>query len=334
MTNFLVPTKGGVEHYFYKPYEGICLQIQSPGGSFSEHQQVISAGRDIFCVYADSDGIAHLICTDAENHLIYAVRKNNTWKKYILSTLSKDIFISDIRIYSINDRLNFLYSALYNGETLLVHCILGDHARPSTVSSLETSHFYIWDKKAYFTNVSGVLGYVSLSDEKPSFFYPVCEDAHFCTLSSLCGKDMMIFTRSSRLFINGVEILYDSRMETPIFVRGADRSYIMWKSGSFIRYIATFNGGATWSEPMRFMSTGSTPSMFIAQLGEMYNMYYGYQSQNKITLLGAPDVFETTISSYREIDDLKKQLSRSKAETASAKREIERLNKIISGIIK
>ena len=75
MTNFLVPAKDGVEHYFYKPYEGICLQIQSPGGSFREHQQVISSGRDIFCVYADSDGVLHLICTDSENHLIYAVRK-------------------------------------------------------------------------------------------------------------------------------------------------------------------------------------------------------------------------------------------------------------------
>lgn len=333
MTNFLILSNDSPEHYFFKPYEGICVKKQSPSGSWQEHRPVLTDGGDIFCVYADSKGLVHLICTDSDNRLIYAIRKNDVWKKYTLSTLSKDIFISDIRIYPIKGRLNFLYSALYCGETLLVHCILGDHARPSTIATLETSHFYIKNSRIYFTNSQGTLGYSSLSDEAPSVFYPLAEDAHFCTVSDLCGKEIMIFTRNSRLFINGEEILYDCRMEMPVFVRGADRSYVMWKSGSFIRYITTFNGGATWSGPMCFMSTGISPSVFIAQQGEEYNMFYGYQSGSEITLLGAPDIFEKSSASYCEIDELKKQLSRSKAETESAKMEIKRLNKIISGMM-
>lgn len=333
MTNFLVPGKTCCEHYFYKPYEGICVRKQTPGGSFSERQPVIPGGSDTFCVYEASDGYVHIICTDSENHLIYAVRKDDCWKKYILSTLSKDIFVSDIRIYSIKNRLNFIYSALYNGETLMIHCILGDHARPTTVATLETSHFYIWKERVYFTNSSGVLGYALLSDEKPSVFYPICDDAHFCTISALAGKDLMVFTRNSRLFIDSEELLYDSRMETPIFVRGADRSYIMWKSGSFIRYIASFNGGVTWSEPMRFMNTGITPTLYIAHHKNSYNMYYGYGGDKNITLLGAPDIFSNTSPAYSEIDELKKQLYRSKAEVANAKMEIERLNRIISGML-
>lgn len=333
MTNFLIIRGGKVEHYFYKPYEGICMRKQSPGGTWQEHCSVLADGGDVFCVYADPKGNVHLICIDEENRLVYATQKSDIWKKYILTPLSSDIFVSDIRIYSINGRLNFLYSALYSGETLLVHCILGDHARPSTIATLETSHFYIQNHRVYFTNSSGTLGYASLSDEAPSIFHPLCEDAHFCTLSEICGKEIMIFTRNSRLYVNGGEMLYDSRMEMPVFVRGYDRSYIMWKSGSFVRYIATFNGGVTWSEPMRFMNTGITPTLYIAQTGDSYDMYYGCPGKSDITIFGVPDIFKMQNHFSSELEDLKKQLSKSKAETMNAKREIERLNRIISGMM-
>lgn len=333
MTNFLISGDSGNELYFYKPYEGICVKKQNPGNNRQEHTPILPDGQDAFCAYSDSRGIVHIIYTDSENHLLYAVRKNGSWKKHILSSLATDIFLSDIRIYSVKGRLNFLYSALYCGETLLVHCILGDHARPSTVSALETSHFFIYKEKVYYTNALGNLGYSSLSDEAPSVFCPVAEDAHCCTLADLGANELLLYTRNSRLFVNNREILYDSVMENPVFVRGNDRSYIMWKSGGFIRYIATFNGGVTWSEPMRFMNTGISPSIYIAQRGNSYNMYYGYPGTHEVTLLGAPDIFGTQNQQCGEIDALKKQLSQSRAEAMSAKKEIERLNKIISGML-
>lgn len=332
MTNYLIRTKNGIEHYFYRPYEGICAKRRISGGVWQEYKSVLKSGRDTFGVYADNQDRVHLICTDAENQLIYAVRKNDVWKKFILSGLSSDVFVCDMRIYPVGGRLNLLYSALYNGETLLVHCILGDHAKPQAVATLETSHFFIYNEKVYFTDVSGRLGYVLLSDEKPSGFYFLYDDAHFGTLSTLGGKELMIFTRGSRLFINGEEILYDSRMETPVFVKGADRAYIMWKSGSFIRYIATFNGGVTWSDPMRFMSTGVTPSLYIAQQGDIFNLYYGYQNEKDVTLLGAPDIFSESrdFSHADELERLKLMLNTSMQELAEAKAEVARLNKIIS----
>lgn len=332
MTNYLISTKKGIEHYFYRPYEGICMKRRLAGGIWQEHKSVLKSGRDTFGVYADDREQVHLICTDAENRLIYAIRKNDVWKKFILSGLNRDVFICDMRIYSVNGRLNLLYSALYNGETLLVHCILGDHAKPEAVAALESSHFFIYNQKVFFTDTSGRLGYVLLSDEKPSGFYFLYDDAHFGTLSSLGGKELIIFTRDSRLFINGEEILYDSRMENPVFVKGADRAYIMWKSGSFVRYIATFNGGITWSEPMRFMSTSATPSLYIAQWKDTFNLYYGYQSEKDVTLLGAPDIFsESRNFSYTdELERLKTTLGTSMRELAEARAEVARLNKIIS----
>lgn len=338
MTNYLISSGSSAEHYFFRPYEGICCKKRMPSGLWGEHAACVPAGQDGFGAYADKSGNVHLICIDKENRLIYAVRKNDKWKKYILTSLNSDIFVSDMRLYNAGGRLNLLYSALYNGETLLIHCILGDHAKPSTVDTLETSHFYIYNKRVYYTNARGELGYVALSDEKPAGFNKLYSDAHCCTLYNLGGKELMLFTRESKLFINGEEILYDSHMEMPTLVKGADRAYIMWKSGSFVRYIATFNSGITWSDPMRFMSTGSAVSMYLAQQGESFNYYYGYNSDKDISLLGAPDIFsepaDYTLPKPNEIEKLKIMLDMTRREVMEAKKEIVRLNKTIDSLKK
>lgn len=333
MTNFLIMLKGVPEHYFYRPYEGICMHSRNVSGIWQERTAVLPGGKDGFGVYADKNGVVHLICIDGENKLTYAVGRDGIWKKYVLTSLHDDIFVSDMRLYNVGGRLNLLYSALYNGENMLIHCILGDHAKPSTVDTLEAPHFYVYDNKVYYTNAAGELGYVLLSDEKPSGFNRLYPDAHCPTLESFAGKDFLLYTRESRLFINNEEILYDSRMEMPICVKGNGKIYIMWKSGSFIRYITTFNGGVTWSEPMRFMNTGVKASIFTAQQGENFNYYYGYTGEKDITLLGAPDIFtepaDYTLPQPNEFEKLKIMLDMTRQEVMDAKKEIARLNKTI-----
>lgn len=333
MTNYLILPGSAPEHYFYRPYEGICMQAQSISGIWQERTNILPGGKEGFGIYADKSGKVHIICVDDENNLIYAVRKESVWKKYTLTSISKDIFVSDMRLYNIGGRLNLLYSALYNGEYLLIHCILGDHAKPSTVDTLETSHFYLYDNKAYYTNSKGELGFVSLSDEKPSGFNRIYENAHCPNISNINGKELLVFTRESRIFVNNEEILYDSRMEMPICVKGTDKLYIMWKSGSFIRYITTFNGGITWSDPMRFMSTGTAVFLYLAQQGDAFNYYYGYNNGKDITLLGAPDIFsepaDYALPHPNELEKLKIMLDMTRQEVLDAKKEIMRLNKTI-----
>ena len=336
MTNYLIMTNGVKEHYFYRPYEGICMRVQNVGGIWQERVTVLENGHDGFGVYADKAGNVHLICVNNENKLVYAVRKNGLWKKYALSKLNDDIFASDMRLYSVNGRLNLLYSALYNGENLLIHCILGDHAKPSTVDSLESPHFFLHGGRVYYTNASGNLGYVSLADEKPAEFVKIYDDAHCGSVYSLGGRDFIVFTRESKLYIDGNEVLYDSRMETPFCVKGSDRLYIMWRSGSFVRYIASFNGGATWSEPMRFMSTGADISVYLAQQGENFAAFYGFNNTKEITLLGKPNVFEE-IADYSapaqsEIEKLRSALNSAQSDIQNAKQDIIRLNKAINKI--
>ncbi len=336
MTNYLVKSGDKPEHYFFAPYEGICVKGRAISGLWQKQEQVIRDARDGFGVYADKNGNVHIICIDGENRLVYAVRRGGEWKKYTLCELSKEIYVSDMRLYNVAGRLNLLYSALYNGETMLVHCILGNHAKPATVGVTETAHFYIYDNKVYYTNADGQLGFVSLADEKPSGFSRLYDDAHYCTVCELGGKEMLLFTRQSRLFINGEEILYDSRMEMPSLVKGSDRAYVMWKSGSFVRYIASFNGGTTWSEPMRFMSTGRAVSSYIAQQGESVNYYYGYHSERELTLLGAGDIFAANdgfqLPPPNELERLKVMLDMTRREVIDTKKEIVRLNTAIEGL--
>ena len=337
MTDFLIMPGGAAEHYFYRPYEGICMRSRKPDGLWNERVPVIERGRDSFAVYADKGGTVHLICVNAENKLIYAVRKENIWKKYVLSALNEDISVMQMQLYGVGSRLNLLYSAQYNGEILLIHCILGDHAKPSTVDSLDSAHFYIMGENAYYTNAQGQLGRVSLADEKPVGFSKLYDDAHSCSVRNFGGREIMLFIRESKLFVNGEEILYDSRIEMPVCVTGSDgRMYIMWKSGSFVRYITSFNGGATWSEPMRFMSTGSRISLYTAQRGGDFINCYGYHNSKELTLLARPDIFSTAadyvLPGKSELDTLKAALVSARIEIADTKPELSRLGKTLEGL--
>lgn len=331
MANYLINRGHIGEHYFFKPYEGICMKRLSPSNTFSEHTQIVALGREPFSVLNASDGSIHLVCADSENMLVYANCRNNVWKRYIIANLSKDISVSRMHLYSVRGRLNLLYSVVLGGEHLLIHCILGNHAKPSTVSALLDSHFFVYKNKVYYTKPDGALGFTSLEDEKPEIFNRMYDDARSVSVWEDSGKEFLIFIRNSRLFINGKEILYDSAIENPVFVKGADRLYIMWKSGGFIRYISSFNGGATWSEPMRFINTGVSPKLYTFRNGNTLRLYYGYENGNILTTLGVSNVFAARENS--ELKDMKNKLCEKTQEAENAKKEVERLNKILSGLI-
>lgn len=338
MTNYLINSGVGYEHYFFRPYEGICKKERLPGDTWKEHKSVLPEGREPFGVYKDHTGCVHLICTDSENRLIYSSCKDGVWKKYVLSSINKDIYISDMRLYSMHGRLNLLYSALYDGENMLIHCILAGHAKPSVVDTLETPHFFTFDSKVYYTNAKGELGYVLLGDEKPCGFNKLYSDAHHPTVINFDGREFLIFTRESKLFVNGEEILYDSRMETPTCINNFGKLCVMWKSGNFIRYTTTFNGGITWSEPMRFINSGSIVSSFLVQEGNSVRNYFGYKSEKNLVILGSPDFFsDEQIPSCKkggDIERLQALLDMAHKEVLDAKNEISRLNKTIENLRK
>ena len=335
MTNYLIMPESTPEHYFYKPYEGICMRKRSRGGLWQEHSPIFSGGRDGFGIYCAGDKTVHLICTDHDNKLIYASNTNQDWKKYVISKLNNDIFISDMHLYSVRGRLNLMYSALYNGENLLIHCILGDHAKPSTVGILETPHFYIKGGRVYYTNAAGVLGFVNISDEKPSGFNPIYENAHCASVYTVDGREKILFTRDSAVYFDDAEIARDVHLEMPILVNARDKFHIMWKSGSFVRYVSS-DDGKNFSEPQRFMSTGRSMNIYTVLKGDSHADYYGYHNARELVLLGNPSIFERslefTAKKEAELEHVKNLLNQTQMEVVAAKKEIARLGKVISAL--
>ncbi len=335
MTNYLIMPGNVPEHYFFKPYEGICMRKRTPSGMWQEHTQVFGGAKDGFGLYCAKDKNVHIICTDHDNKLIYIAGDGGNWKKYVISKLSNDVYISNMRLYSIRGRLNLMYSALYNGENLLVHCILGDHAKPSAVDTLETPHFSLSGGKAYYTNINGVFGFVNLADEKPSVFNPVYENAHCGTAYRLNGRERILFTRDSAVFLDGKETARDAHIEEPVLVCARDKIYIMWKSGSLVRY-AVSDDGESFGAPRRFISTGRSMNIYTVQKGEDFSDYYGYHNGHELVLLGNPDIFEGsgghTAKNEEELLRIKNLLNEAQKEVIAAKKEIARLGKVISSL--
>ncbi len=317
--NYLIKNGIGGEYYFSKPYEGICMKRCDTNGKLGDHTQIIPLGKEPFSVLKTPDNIVHILCIDGQNRLIYAKKRNNIWKKHTLSSLNPDITVLNMQLYTINERLNLLYSARFNGEILLIHCILTASAKPSCVAKLSNEHFCIFGDRVFYTAKNGALGFTNLDDEKPEFFNKLFKEAHSPVLWEFCGKENLAFIHDSRLFIDGREIVFDEKIELPVFVKGSDRFYLMWRSGSFIRYISSFNGGVTWSEPMRFISNGTLPTIYSLQNENDFSFYYGYQRGNHLTLLGISDIFGHHESYVMQ------------TQPKSQKENIEELNQILSG---
>ncbi|MBQ6907914.1 MAG: hypothetical protein IJQ28_06005 [Clostridia bacterium] len=331
MTNYLIMRGGTPEHYFYNQHDGICMKKRSPSGIWQTATSVFSGGKDGFGIYCGKDKNVHLICTDYDGKLVYAVSQDGEWKKYVISKLNSDISVSDMRLYSIRGRLNLMYSALYNGENLLVHCILGDHAKPSTIDTLETPHFFIKGNKVYYTNANGVLGFVNISDEKPVGFHPLYDDAHFGTVYNIGGNEKILFSRNSAVFLDGEEIAHDSHIEMPILVNAHGKTYIMWKNSGFVRYVLSLDG-ESFSKPMRFMNTGRTMNIYTLQIENESAMYYGYDTQRETVLLGNPDIFGKPTTDKTELERVQSMLNQAQKDVIDAKKEIARLEKVLSSL--
>ena len=335
MADYIIMSGNAPEHYFYR--SGIYMKRRSFTGVWQDMTAVVAGGRDGFSVYRSKDGNVHLICVDHSGNMIYAAYSAGEWKKYVISKLNSDISVSEMRLYGIRGRLNLLYSAIYNGENLLVHCILGDHAKPSTVDTLESPHFFVKGDKVYYTNANGVLGFVDLSDEKPSVFTPVYEDAHFGTVYDIDGKERILFARNSSVFLDGQEIAHDTHIEMPVLVSVKDKFYVMWKNSGFVRYSVSIDC-KRFGQVRRFMTSGRSMKLYSVQKGNEFSHYYGYDIQNDFVLLGNPEIFEVTehysLPTPLELEKVKNMLNKTERDISEAKKELARLGKLLGTLSK
>ena len=289
MFNQLLIFPDRMEHYFSSG-SGICYRKRRTGDGWSEAETAVAHNVSAFCAYGDDTGISHIIHTDTGNNLYYSQMQSGQIKSHRLSSIPAEIVPENFRLYSVGGRLNLLYSARYQEDYILVHCILGNQAKPHIVSRLDSAHFGIFKSCVYYTNNQGNAGYTRLEDEKPEGFSLLFENGRCVSVMEADFSRLVAYTRENKLFVNDNELVYDSRMETPTLYSSHGKAYVMWKSGGYVRYMALGENGTAQGTPMRFMASDAEIQTFHTQIADKTGMLYGYNTLYGLHLFGKPDL--------------------------------------------
>lgn len=271
-------------HYFSLSGSGIFVRRKEDNGLWSPSECITEDAKGCFWVYAGAGGSQHMIYADRCNNLTYAQMRAGKWKNHILTKFNSQLEPISMQLYTVSGRLNILCSAIYKDEILLFHCILGDKAQPHKVASLMSPHFWIYNNCVYYTLKDGNLCYTQLSDEKPQGYSPMRQSGENVSIYDIGGESITVCSHERRLYINQKEIIYDTRMETPALVSTPDAIYVMWKSGGYVRYIASHNNGKTWSSPMRFAASGAEIQLYHVQNADSTQLMYGYNTTTGLHL--------------------------------------------------
>ena len=357
MTDYIIMENDVPAHYFFAPGSGICRREKS-GSRWSAYESIYPDASDGFCVYRDANQTTHIICCDSKNHILYLTEKNKKWVKYTISPGNPEIVPLRFLMLPSCKLLNLFYSAGYQDEFILVHCILGDHAQPVIMDKLSRSapDFFITQGKIYYTNSQGILGFQDFSDGKPGHFSIIAEGGKMPFAYDSDGTVLVAYKQKNLLCINGNPIFEDYASADPILLQRDNRLILQWRSGSFVRYIVSFNGGKTWSAPMRFISNGYSPTIFYAPESFQMLCYYGHNLHNEPILYeyqesihrpapqasssDLPPVFRPQAAAEREELELKKlkiafelllkESKRLKQEIAALKTQLDQMNRLTS----
>ena len=290
MTNYIILHNGTEEHYFFKPYEGLCFR-QKKKVAWQEYQVLYRDCLDHFGVYMDESETIHILCANTAGELVYLLYRGEEWHKYVLAKLPEGLKTGRIKLSPAGGRLNLLYSASYNNEDLLVHCILGNNAQPATIDKLSGDEFFLSGERVYYTNGAGVLGYQDLSDGKPEQFHAICEGAVSPYILQAGEMRFMTYKKGDAIYFQN-EPVYEYRYaEDPILVLNENRLMLLWKDGGFIRYLTSLNFGKTWSTPMQFVNPGKSAELYYVQKNNAICHYYGNHSASELHIFGTNHLF-------------------------------------------
>ncbi len=303
MPNYIVKHDGREICFYYR--NGIKYRIKS-GGSWGKEEYLYPYGHDGFCVYAEDGGYIHLICTNDENDIIYFVKKEDGWNRYLLTAGKPEIAPDVFMLLSDSHHMNLFYSAVMKNEPVLVHCILGVNAKPEIVARLMPAHtdFALINKRVYYTNENGVLGWTDYSDGKPAGFNAEVNNA--CSPSGVeyGGGSFLSYKIRNTIYVNGKEILEDYTAERPILMESDGKLMLQWRSGGYVKYIVTYDKGENWSVPMRYINSARPAKLFMLPSGCDMRLCYGYISGDFVNLFGASPTAART-AQYPRIDELR-----------------------------
>lgn len=289
--NCILYTNKTFLYFFHSHTDGLMLKCKK-NGRWEEGLSLCRNALDGFFVYKDENEAIHILCADKENNIVYIHGKNFSWNNYILSKINNDITPLQFHIAKAGTLINFFYTALYKGEVILVHCVMGKNAKPEIIDTLfSASDFHINSSKIYYTNKNKALGFRDFSDSKPGSFVLIEQDALYPYHTSNHGNEYILYKKDDFLYFNKQAVFKDSLAEAPILIQGDNSLSIQWKSGIFVRYITSFNNGATWSAPMRFIGSGEQIYKFLIDCGSGLEHFYGQKMNPEPIIYGKSNLF-------------------------------------------
>lgn len=336
--NYLVNDSGEKQIYYFKQYEGICmLSLETKGG---REKRICSDGTESFFVYRSNDGVTHLITVSKDSKLVYMVKKENDWRRYEIGIVKPDIKVKKIMIGVNSMGQSMFYSALYHGEYILVHCILGDNAMPATVDNLKDENFFVHKTNVYYTNSNGIMGYKSFADGKPMQFV-YCGEGTMPYADDLKNNFLLVYKKEEEICVNGKTYCSDRDAQYPIITDSEQGSILLWKNGDYIKAIPYGNDFV--KRTARSSAYGARPMMFAMSDGIRCNYYYGVLSGEKLKIFYSKDPFAQNEENSRkiieanqreEIEKLKSLTEQLKEELATYKNEILRLNELLKETVR
>jgi len=277
--------------FFYKPGEGLCLRIKK-NHFWQEHIVLLRETDGIFNIFSDDEKI-HAIVLNQQNELVYLQYNNNNWTKHKLCTLKPEICPTRLLLCESKGHINLFYSARYNDELLLIHCLLGNHAQPRIIDRLSCDAFVSFRTRIYYTNAQEQLVYQDFSDGKPEHFFPVANQAKMPYLLFYCGKSYLTYVENEKnIIFEGHKITESSDAKNPLLLTSDNRLTLLWQSHSFLYYTNSDDGGASWSKPLRYLHTASEIEIFEVISNRHRFYYYAAPIAGEIHFFANPSPFK------------------------------------------
>lgn len=322
MNRYIVNSKTGRKIFFSKPYEGICEICEKPGG-WGEERNICNEAGEKFCLGIDNRNFVHMVALSKKNQLIYIKGKNGAWQTAVITQNMHQI--GEIRLSVSEQRKNMFYSVLYEGEWILVHCVLGNGARPQKIARLYNESFYVFEDRVYFSDSEENLCYMDFSDGKPNNVVRICSGT-MPYITRYASKIYIAYKNNNALFINDEKFVTDMNAEGPIIVKKDEGFMLMWRSGDFIRYADCEN------KKVRHIATGVQPDIIICATPSGNDSFYGNFTNNMLKVYPNINLFapKNKIAENREeIQRLNQLLEEQSVEIRKYREEINKLNNII-----
>lgn len=337
--DYLIRHSDKINHFFFKKNDGLCVRTKKHS-LWQNFKPIFSNSTDVFSVFCDSSNNLHAICVSPENNLIYLHLKDTKWHECTITHINDEMHISNIVFFESPIGLNILYTAEYLGETLLIHCVLGNNAMPNTVDKLSSPYFFVSDSNIYYTDSNFVLGYRTVSDGRPDRFNRLTDSAEMPYLASFFGKSMLTYKKKDSLYFQNRPVHKDAYAIRPILIEADDKLFLEWQSGDFVRYMSSTDEGANWSGVMQFVNPGRKPQLYAAVNRANLELYYGNHSKSDLHIYLKPNpfasekkkVFTNSLPDSGEVTKLNIMLELQKQEISSLKNEISRLEEYINRI--